>query len=295
MVQRADVQTPGRQDLSGTRILTLDDDQTMRAIIRTVLAKARCSQVIEASTGVEALHSVKVDEIDLVICDWMMEPMSGFAFITELRTFDQGATIPVIMLTANADPADAVKARPLNIAAWLVKPIAASRLLERVCSVLSMPTQLFSIGNDPNIDLAALADQYRAKLAFELRDLEELVASFQKHGKPDVERNWSSMIRLFHGIKGQAGTFGYGLITTLAANGQGLLRGAGMNVGVIMKFQTQLHHALSTLVKAMSHILRSDVKGDGGDVGNRLLAKINESVVPLRQLMEAELKNANKA
>jgi two-component system chemotaxis response regulator CheY len=292
VAQRPAAQAPGRQDLSGTRILTLDDDQTMRSIIRSVLAKSGCSEVVEASTGREALQLFGMDPVDLVICDWMMEPMDGFAFLTELRKSGKGANVPAIMLTANADPADAVKARHLNIAAWLVKPIAANRLLERICSVLSLPTQLFSLGKDPQIDLSSLADQYREKLAYELRDLEELVASFQQHGKSDIDRNWSSMIRIFHGIKGQAGTFGYDLITALAANGQNLLRAAELNVGVILKFQRQLHQALSTLVKAMSHILRTDVKGNGGDVGNRLLAKINETVLPLRQLMEAELKHA---
>jgi two-component system chemotaxis response regulator CheY len=294
MNNTATASTRGQQALAGAHILTLDDDANMRSIIRTVLSQCGCRDILQAGDGRVALKLFAGHPIDLVICDWMMEPMNGFDFLTELRKFAKGAQVPVIMLTGNSEPTDALAAQHLNIAAWLVKPIAPKQMIERISSVLSLPTQLFSIEDDLNVDLSGLAGQYRAKLSNEIRELNDLVASFQQQPRNSVLHHWSSMVRLFHTVKGQAGTFGYDLITTLGGNGQNLLREAEGNVDVLIKFQAQLQRALTVLVGAMSLVLQNDIKGDAGNVGGRLLAKISEATVPLRQMIEAELKNAKK-
>ena len=287
------------QNLAGTHILTLDDESHMRSLIRAVLSQFGCRDIYQARNGSAALELFEANSIDLVICDWMMEPMNGFQFLTELRKFAKGAQVPVIMLTGNSDPWDALKVEHLNIAAWLVKPITPNQLIERIGTVLSLPTQLFSIEDDLHVDLSGFASdfaiQYRAKLSNEMRELNELVSAFRQQPKHGVLHHWSSMVRLFHTIKGQAGTFGYDLITTLAATGQNLLRESAGDIDVLIKFQDQLQGALSVLVTAMSLVLQNEIKGDAGNVGQRLLTKINEVTVPVRKLIEAELKNAKKA
>ncbi len=291
----APVPVRARQDLAGTSILTLDDDPNMRSIIRSVLKQFGCPEILQAGNGRSALQLFANSSIDLVICDWMMEPMNGFDFLTELRKFAKGAQVPVIMLTANDEPADAMAAQHLNIAAWLVKPVAPNQMIARISSVLSLPTQLFSIADDLHVDLSSLAARYRAKLANEIRELNELVANFQQQPRNSVVDHWSSMVKLFHAVKGQAGTFGYDLITTLAGIAQNLLREAAGNVDVLIRFQGDLQRALSVLLTAMSLVLQGDIKGDGGRTGEKLLDKIRETVVPLRQMIEVELKNAKKS
>jgi len=281
-----------RQVLAGTRILAIDDDWSMRSIVRGVLQQCGCGEVLQASNGREALQLFASRPIDLVICDWKMEPMNGFQFLTELRRFDKGATVPVIMLTANSDPADALASQHLNIAAWLVKPVPPNRLIERISSVLSLPSRLFSVEEDLNVDLSRFAVQYRAKLSAEIGDLEKMVAAFEHQSRSQIVDHWSSMVRLFHTIKGQAGSFGYDLITTLGGIGQQLLRQAEGNVEVLLRFQRELQKALSVLVKAMSLVMESDVKGNGGALGDRLLGKIYETTLPIQKMIEAELRDA---
>ncbi len=283
------------QVLAGTRILTLDDDGNMRSIIRSILQQCGCPEILQASNGREALKLFASRPIDLVICDWMMEPMNGFVFLTELRRFDRGAKLPVIMLTGNSEPADALAAQHLNIGAWLVKPVSPKKLIDRISTVLSLPTQLFSIEEDLNVDLSQFVHQYRAKLSTQISDLETMVKEFQNHNRLEIVNHWSSMVRLFHTIKGQAGTFHYDLITTLAGIGQDLLRQAEGNVEILVKFQGQLQRALAVLVTAMNLVLQSDIKGNGGTTGDRLRGKINEATLPVRQLIEAEFKNARRA
>lgn len=286
--------TRNHQDLAGTTILTIDDDQMMRSILKNFLAQAGCREILQARNGKDALQLFTTHPIDLVICDWVMEPMNGFAFLTEMRKFDKTPKVPVIMLTGNSEPADAMSAQHLDIAAWLVKPIAFNRLIERVGSVLSLPTQLFSIQNDLSVDLTQLAIQYRAKLSSEISELQQLVASLQQQTGARLDRHWASMARIFHTVKGQAGAFDYELITTLADIGQNLLREAAANVDLLMKFRSEFHRVLSVLVTAMSLVLQSNITGTGGTTGERLMAKIIEATTPIRKTMAAELKIAGK-
>jgi two-component system, chemotaxis family, chemotaxis protein CheY len=282
----------GQQDLADLTILTLDDDPTIRSIIRSALAQCGCRNILQAESGPQALRLFETQRVDLVLCDWMMEPMNGLEFVTELRKFDKAAAVPVIMVTANSEPADAMAARHLNIAAWMLKPIAIKQLTERVWSVLSLPAQSFSLERDLGVDLGALHERYRAKLSNELRELEHLVALLPQRDRQQIGDHLSSMLRLFHTVKGQAGTFGYDLITTLAGIGQNLLREASGDIQVIVTYQDRLHRVLSILAAAMSLVLRNDIKGSGGSAGDRLLNKLNEIVVPLRMLIGSELKDA---
>lgn len=294
MNQPAAAPARAQQNLAGARILTVDDDANMRSIIRTVLNQCGCRNVLQAGDGREALKLFGQQPIDLVICDWMMTPMNGFDFLSALRKFEKGMKVPVIMLTANDEADDAIAAQHLSIAAWLIKPVAPKKLIERISSVLSLPTQVFSIADDLNVDLTHLAQQYRIKLANELSDLKQMIENLEKQDRTQLVAHWTSMVRLFHTVKGQAGTFGYDLITSLAGTGQNLLRQAEGNVDVIVKYQGQLQRALTVLIGAMSLVLQNDIKGNAGNVGERLLGKISEATVPLRQMIEAELKHAKK-
>jgi two-component system chemotaxis response regulator CheY len=282
------------KSLTGTRILVLDDEDNMRAIIRTVLGQCGFTDILQANSGRAALDLFAANPVDLVMCDWMMEPMNGFDFLTELRKTAKGEQVPVVMLTGNSEPAAALAAEHLNIAAWLVKPVAPKQMVARICSVLSLPTQLFSVEDDLNVDLTGLASQYRAKLSNEITELHQLVAGFEQQPKHSIVQHWSSMVRVFHTVKGQAGTFGYDLITTLGGVGQDLLRVTDGNVDVLIKFQAPIQRSLSVAVAAMSLVLRNDIKGDAGKLGERLLGKINEAAVPLQKMIEAELKNEKK-
>jgi two-component system, chemotaxis family, chemotaxis protein CheY len=294
MTAHGTVPAHDHQNLTGTSILTVDDDQLMRSIVKGFLSQAGCRDILQARSGKEGLELFAGHRTDLVLCDWVMEPMNGLAFLTEMRQIDKESAVPVIMLTGNSEPADALSAQHLNIAAWLVKPIAFNRLIQRVGAVLSLPTQLFSIQDDLAVDRTQLAVQYWHKLTSEIAELQQIVASLQGENETQLGRHWSSLARIFHTVKGQAGTFDYELITKLADIGQTLLRQAADDVELTMKFRAELHRALSVLVTAMSLVLQGNIKGDGGPVGEKLLGKINETIGPIRALLAAELKNAGK-
>jgi CheY-like chemotaxis protein len=274
-----------RKTLAAARILILDDEPTMRSVIASTLRAAGCEDVSQAGNGQEALETIIRKRIELVVCDWMMTPMNGLQFLQALRATPHGAQLPAIMLTANSDPADAQRAQSLNVSGWLVKPISPPRLIERVCSVLSLPDQAFSLEADLGVDFSIVAEQFRARLGQQLNDLNQLIASLP-HQVGHVSGTWINIIRIFHFVKGQAGMFDYGLVTAIAELGQHLLRAIERDFDAAPKIHHQLQRPLCALATAMSLVLESDLRGDGGAVGQRLLDKLRSVSEPVRLALE---------
>ncbi len=94
-------------------ILTLDDDHTMRTVVGDALRAAGCRNVLQTCDGHKALAMIESRQVDLVLCDCQMEAMDGLTFLQRLRLrlLPQGADMPVIMLTASNDEAEAYRAR----------------------------------------------------------------------------------------------------------------------------------------------------------------------------------------
>lgn len=109
-------------------ILVVDDDPSVRALLRDVL---ECEgHVVEAaSDGFAALRAVEVARPDCVVLDVMMPGLDGHAVLSRLRQLDGGPALPVIMLTAAADDANAWQAWSGGVDYFLAKPFDATELL----------------------------------------------------------------------------------------------------------------------------------------------------------------------
>ncbi len=88
----------------GKLILIVDDEPMIRHLLQCLL-QLDGFQVDEASDGVEALGKANAQRPDLILMDYMMPNMDGITAIQKLRKQPQTADVPIIMLTANAQPA----------------------------------------------------------------------------------------------------------------------------------------------------------------------------------------------
>lgn len=84
------------------KVLVVDDDDTIRALLRTVLRR-RGFEVDTARNGVDALERMKACRYTLVILDLMMPRMSGYELIEQLAGEAQSPT-RVLVLTAGLEP-----------------------------------------------------------------------------------------------------------------------------------------------------------------------------------------------
>jgi two-component system, chemotaxis family, chemotaxis protein CheY len=271
------------QDLSGVCILVLDDDPNMRSLISGALSRCGCRDILRSGVPRDSLRLFSSKQIDLVICDWMMEPMSGLQFLRELRRPERRLTVPVIMLTANTEPLDIALAQKFDISGWLVKPIALPKLIERIGVVLSLSAKPMVSDKQLAAEVENHAVLYRAKLVEDLRDLDEaLTAMRQTDLDPTFswavakERapSWAQIDHILHDIKGQAGSFGYDLVTSVAALGQALSRPMSGDIHLIHHHHEEVHRCVSALAQAMRMVLQNEIRGDGGAVGARLMDKL---------------------
>jgi len=111
--------------LTSRRVLIIDDDPEIRAIIAEALSSEGHS-VAEAGDGLDGLRSAREHHPDLILLDLMMPRMDGWAFRRAQVTDAQLATIPVVIISAA--PPEQVHA--LDVAAHFHKPFGLDDLFD---------------------------------------------------------------------------------------------------------------------------------------------------------------------
>ena len=119
------------------KILIVDDDASMRTLIRRMLSRLGIANLAEADSGAQALQLLAATPIDLVICDWNMPAMSGMELFARARLLK--ANLLFLMLTGRADAELHAAAKQAGVAAFMVKPISAPELKVQVISLLGAP------------------------------------------------------------------------------------------------------------------------------------------------------------
>ncbi|MDQ4076918.1 MAG: response regulator, partial [Chloroflexota bacterium] len=113
-------------------ILITDDEQRIVRFVR-VHFELEQARVIEAYDGQQCLEMVREHLPDLVVLDVMMPDMDGFETLQELRTF---STVPVIMLTVQAEEEDRIHGLDLGADDYMAKPFSPAELVSRTRAVL---------------------------------------------------------------------------------------------------------------------------------------------------------------
>ena len=127
------------RQLGGSRhVLAVDDEEGVRLIVSAILEQAGY-RVETASSGREALESIRRSRPALVLMDIVMPGLDGFQVVKTLRQDPATATLPVVMLTVKASAEYVRRAMALKISGYLVKPVDADKLLARVGLVVPSP------------------------------------------------------------------------------------------------------------------------------------------------------------
>lgn len=116
-------------------VLTVDDSRTMRDMVSFTLRNAGY-EVVEAADGHQALTAIAGNKVDLVITDLNMPVMDGLTLIRRLRSTPAHRTLPILMLTTEADDAKKAEGRSAGATGWIVKPFNPEKLVsvvQKVC------------------------------------------------------------------------------------------------------------------------------------------------------------------
>jgi CheY-like chemotaxis protein len=105
-----------------TTLLYVDDDDDIREIVEMSLGLDGTLRVSCSSGGEHALATMRRERPDLVVLDVMMPGMDGPAILERMRADPELRHIPVIFMTAKADPQEVARFRGLMAIGVLAKP-----------------------------------------------------------------------------------------------------------------------------------------------------------------------------
>ena len=137
-------------DFSHHHFLVVDDKQFLRNLIQGVLLQCHAGSVKHAMHGAGAINVLTESRgrIDLVLCDWNMEPVNGLELLRMVRT-QQLAGVPrdlrFIMTTGYSEEAVVKAAIAMDVSGFLVKPVAAEQLIKSISAAFAKPVTLKSI------------------------------------------------------------------------------------------------------------------------------------------------------
>jgi DNA-binding response OmpR family regulator len=117
-------------------ILVADADADTRALYRDSFTRAGCD-VVEASDGRDALIKAFMHPPTLVITEIRLPFIDGYALCETLRRGRTTADIPILVVTSEANPADAKRARQAGADAVLVKPTTPEDMLREARRLLA--------------------------------------------------------------------------------------------------------------------------------------------------------------
>ena len=120
---------------SAIRTLIVDDQLTMRALIRTSLQQIGVREIEEAPDGEAALRSIITKPVHLVISDFNMPNLDGLGLLRGIRAHPPIAKTAFIMLTGRADRELVKRAVQYGVNNYLVKPFTTQQLKEKLEAV----------------------------------------------------------------------------------------------------------------------------------------------------------------
>jgi len=138
-----------------TSILVVDDEQSVRRLLRTALA-GHGYRILETGTGQAALEMLARDRPDVVLLDLGLPDLDGVEVIRRLR--GSGSRVPIIVLSSRNGETEKVEALNLGADDYVTKPFGMAELVARIRAVLRRQSQkevdpVFRSG-DLRVDLA---------------------------------------------------------------------------------------------------------------------------------------------
>ena len=118
-----------------THILVVEDDPDIGELVSRYLRKAGYAVELRAS-GQDGLAALREQPPDLIVLDLMLPQVDGLEICRIVRSQEQTAAIPVIMLTARAEESERIVGLELGADDYIAKPFSPSELVARVRALL---------------------------------------------------------------------------------------------------------------------------------------------------------------
>ena len=127
-----------KSKLAEYKVLIIDDEPEIRALVTEVLADAGIKKIFGASDVRGALDLMANDSeiANLIICDWNMPGMTGVEFLRQIRAVHPD--LPFLMITGRADQTSVLEAKVSGVTAFVRKPFTLEQLEEKLKVLVNM-------------------------------------------------------------------------------------------------------------------------------------------------------------
>ena len=117
------------------QVLVVEDEDALATLLQYNLEKEGYTVAV-AGDGEDALMQAEETTPDLVLVDWMLPKVSGIEVCRRLRSRQETANVPIIMLTARGEETDRVRGLDTGADDYVVKPFSMTELFARIRAVL---------------------------------------------------------------------------------------------------------------------------------------------------------------
>ncbi len=130
-------------DLTGIRVLTVDDDPDARELLTALLTQYGAN-VLTVASAADALANLESFQPDLLVIDIGMPEVDGYTLLQQIRALpsQQGKQIPAIALTAYAREDDLQRAIASGYQQHVAKPLEPERLVQAVIALTQSAAQI---------------------------------------------------------------------------------------------------------------------------------------------------------
>jgi two-component system chemotaxis response regulator CheY len=129
-----------------SKILVIDDYETIRVILKNTLAELGYKNVHEARNGKEAFEmltdvATEKEPYEILFLDWNMPKMNGFEFLKLCRQNPRFKNLPIVMITAESEHNNIIRVMKMGATDYIVKPINKKVLKKKIETIAEMLKQ----------------------------------------------------------------------------------------------------------------------------------------------------------
>ena len=117
-------------------ILVVDDSPTIRKMVRAALGGLQDVAFVEAGTGLQAIETLAMHPVRMVVLDLNMPDMHGLDVLKFLRSHSQYRALPVMVLTTRGDASSREEVLEAGATSYMTKPFSPTFLVSSVRELL---------------------------------------------------------------------------------------------------------------------------------------------------------------
>lgn len=122
------------------KVLVVDDQLTMRSLIRSTLQEIGIRDIADAADGEDGLKALQQRPVHLIISDFNMPKLDGLGFLRAVRAQEATKKSAFIMLTGRADMELVQRAMQFGVNNYVTKPFSPLQLRKKIEEVFGALT-----------------------------------------------------------------------------------------------------------------------------------------------------------